>query len=160
VNVTLTQKERMLLEDEKSNEQMCVQKYNKYANQAQDPQLKQLFQSLSSVEQQHLNTVTQILNGQVPSTNQGGQGQQQQQQQQPAMQAGQSGGTYNQNDAELCTDMLSTEKFVSSTYNSTIFECLDTNVRQALNHIQKEEQQHGEALFNYMQSHGMYNAKG
>ncbi|HZW83001.1 MAG TPA: spore coat protein [Candidatus Deferrimicrobium sp.] len=153
MNVTLTQKERMLLEDEKSNEQLCVQKYNKYANQAQDPQLKQLFQSLSSVEQQHLNTVNQILSGQVPGTNQGGQGQQQQ----PAMQVGQSGGTFNQNDAELCKDMLSTEKFISSTYNTTIFECVDTNVRQALNHIQKEEQEHGEALFNYMQSHGMYN---
>ncbi|HBI27857.1 MAG TPA: spore coat protein, partial [Peptococcaceae bacterium] len=26
-----------------------------------------------------------------------------------------------------------------------------------LNHIQKEEQQHGEGIFNYMNVHGMYN---
>ncbi|HHW60872.1 MAG TPA: spore coat protein, partial [Syntrophomonadaceae bacterium] len=29
--------------------------------------------------------------------------------------------------------------------------------RQVLNHIQKEEQQHGEGIFNYMQNNGMYN---
>ncbi|MDI9468160.1 MAG: spore coat protein, partial [Bacillota bacterium] len=54
-------------------------------------------------------------------------------------------------------DMLMTEKYVSSAYDTAIFEFTDSNVRQVLNHIQKEEQQHGEGLFNYMQSHGMYN---
>ncbi|MGB4432257.1 MAG: spore coat protein, partial [Limnochordia bacterium] len=28
-----------------------------------------------------------------------------------------------------------------------------------LNHIQKEEPEHGEGIFNYMQSKGMYNPK-
>ena len=32
----------------------------------------------------------------------------------------------------------------------------DKNVRQVLNHIQKEEQEHGEKIYNYMASHGMY----
>jgi len=44
-------------------------------------------------------------------------------------------------------------------YNISIFEFADANVRQALNHIQKEEQQHGEGIFNYMKSHGMYNVQ-
>jgi spore coat protein CotF len=35
----------------------------------------------------------------------------------------------------------------------------DANIRQALNHIQKEEQQHGEGIFNYMQSKGYYQPK-
>jgi predicted Zn-dependent protease len=42
-------------------------------------------------------------------------------------------------------------------YNTAIFEFVDTNVRQVLNHIQKEEQQHGEGVFHYMMNHGMYN---
>ena len=65
----------------------------------------------------------------------------------------------NQNDAMICQDLLTTEKYVSGAYDTTIFECVDTNVRNALNHIQKEEQQHGEGIFNYMLSHGMYNVR-
>ncbi|WP_334299750.1 spore coat protein [Terrisporobacter sp.] len=30
-------------------------------------------------------------------------------------------------------------------------------MRQVLNHIQKEEQDHGEKIYNYMNQHGMYN---
>ncbi|MGI5876738.1 MAG: spore coat protein, partial [Dethiobacteria bacterium] len=63
----------------------------------------------------------------------------------------------NQEDAALCTDMLMTEKYVSGTYDTAIFEFTDPGARQVLNHIQKEEQQHGEGIFNYMQSNGMYN---
>lgn len=62
-----------------------------------------------------------------------------------------------QKDSYLCTDLLSTEKHVSSTYNTCIFEFRDTNIRNILNHIQKEEQQHGEHIYNYMAQNGMYN---
>lgn len=65
-------------------------------------------------------------------------------------------GNYNQEDAKLCKDMLMTEKYVSGAYDTAVFEFRDTNVRQVLNHIQKEEQQHGEGIFQYMQSQGMY----
>lgn len=167
--VNLTQKERSLLEDQQKHEQVCIDKYNNYANQTQDPQLKQLFQSYASQEQTHLDTVNSILNGQVPSMNQG--------QQQSASQQGTSslsqtgmggfgqtmsassmqGVMAGQSEANLCNDMLMTEKYVSSAYDTAIFEFADANIRQALNHIQKEEQQHGEGIFNYMQSNGMYN---
>lgn len=65
--------------------------------------------------------------------------------------------SYNQDDKILCTDLLSTEKYVSSTYNTAIFEFRDENVRNVLNHIQKEEQEHGKKIYDYMSSHGMYN---
>jgi spore coat protein CotF len=169
--IQLSQKEKMFLQDLQHHEQLCVEKYTKYSNEAQDPQLKQLFQTLASHEQQHYNTVNQILNGQVPSMNQA-QGQQQQGQQQAGqggMQAQaqqgmsgmqpQAGRGYNQNDAHLANDMLQTEKYISGTYDTSIFEFQDKNVRQTLNHIQKEEQEHGENLFNYMKSHGMYNVQ-
>lgn len=189
MNITLTQKERLLLEDQKSHEEMCIKKYTDYANQAQDPKLKQLFQQHAQQEQEHLNTINQILSGQVPSMNngqqgqggqqsggqqsggqsgmqsQGSQGMQNQQQSQPVGQnmkeilnqaSSFASSSSSKQDKDLCQDMLMTEKYVSSTYNTTIFECIDTNVRQVLNHIQKEEQQHGEDIFNYMQSNGMY----
>lgn len=156
--MVLTQKEKFLLQDQKSQEELCVKKYNNYAIQAQDQQLKQLFTQHAQKEQQHLDTLNQILNGQVPNVNQ----QQSQQTQQTAQTqsaqtqtSGQSGMT-SQNDADLCNDMLTTEKHVSGAYNTAIFEFRDHNIRQVLNHIQKEEQEHGESIFKYMESKGMY----
>jgi spore coat protein CotF len=154
--LNLTTKERYLLEDQKTHEEVCIKKYTNYANQTQDPQLKQLFSNHAQHEQQHYNTINQILSGQVPNMNQQ-QGQQQQNQQPQQFQANIQSGMTNQKDADLCTDMLMTEKYVSSTYDTAIFEFTDHNVRNALNHIQKEEQEHGEEIFAYMQSKGMYN---
>ena len=161
--VQLTAKEKMLMQDQKKNEELCVQKYQNYANQAQDPQLKQLFSNLAQKEQEHLNSINQILNGQIPNVQQG---QQQtmavnaagvmvgkaQQQGQNQMQ----GAMANESDAVLCNDMLATEKYVSSAYDTAIFENTNAQVRQVLNHIQKEEQEHGEQIFNYMQENGLY----
>jgi spore coat protein CotF len=151
--ITFTQKERMLLEDLKSHEQLCISKYGTYANQAQDPELKQLFNTYAGEEQQHLNTLNQIASGQVPNVGQGQQAKSQ------ATQPAPKTNINSQNDAKLCSDLLMTEKYVASSYNTAIFEFRDTNVRQVLNHIQKEEQQHGEGIFNYMQSKGMYNVQ-
>ncbi|HVJ48543.1 spore coat protein [Desulfitobacterium sp.] len=158
--VQLNQKERMLLQDQQNHEQLCIQKYNKYANETQCPQLKQLFQTHASHEQQHYDTLGQILSGQAPSINQGQQAQGQvQQNQMSGLQSPTSSKGYNQDDATMANDMLTTEKYISGTYDTSIFECRDSNIRQALNHIQKEEQQHGEDLYNYMQAHGMYNTQ-
>lgn len=153
----LTQKERLLMEDQKAHEELCILKYSSYAQQAKDPELKQLFTSYVGHEQRHLNTINQILAGQQPAA---GSGQQQGQSAQPGPAAiGQPLAAEAQNDAALCQDMLSTEKYISATYDTAIFEMVDANVRQALNHIQKEEQQHGEGIFNYMQSKGYYQPK-
>ena len=151
--ITFTQKETSLLNDLKNHEKVCIQKYQAYAGQAQDPELKHLFSTYAGQEQHHLNTLNQISAGQVPDMQQQQQGQQQSQP--PAA----SPGMANQNDAALCNDVLMTEKYVSSAYNTSIFEFRDTNVRKALNHIQKEEQQHGEGVFNYMQKKGLYQAQ-
>lgn len=213
--VQLTQKERSLLTELKSQEELCVQKYQGYSSQARDPKLQQLFSSLSQKERKHYDSITSILSGQIPnvqassqSSQQSGQGssssmtssQSGQSSSSSSSQSGQSGSqsssqsgmrmtssqqgagsqsgqtsqswqmgssqtssssgstgsTSISGDKALCMDMLSTEKHVSSTYDTVIFECADTNIRQVLNHIQKEEQEHGEQLFNYMQANGMY----
>ena len=111
---------------------MCIKKYTKSANEAQDPELKQLFTQLASEEQQHLNTINQILSGQVPNMNVGGGSQNN------TMQFS-GDNKNNQHDAYLCQDLLATEKYVSGAYDTTIFECRQTDVRNALNHIQLRE---------------------
>ncbi len=157
----LSQKENQLLQDQKTHEKICIQKYQKYAQQASDPKLKQLFQSYAEQEQQHLTTIESILSGQVPSMNQSQNSQSTEQSEQNSTQAqsttNQSGAS--QADVTLCTDMLMTEKYVSNAYDTAIFEFTDSNVRQALNHIQKEEQGHGEGIFNYLSSQNMYNVQ-
>jgi spore coat protein CotF len=166
--INLTQKERMLLQDQKSHEELCIKKYKDYANKAQCQELKQLFTTYAQQEQEHLNSINQLLNGQLPQMNQqqgqqNQQGTQNQQNQQQTQQQGQQtmnkSGSFmsSPEDASLCQDLLMAEKYVSSTYNTAIFEMTDKNVRQVLNHIQKEEQEHGEGIYNYMASHGMYN---
>ena len=178
MNISLTTKERLLLEDQKSHEELCVQKYNNYANLASCQQLKDIFRNNAKIEQEHLNTINQLLSGKVPplGNQQGGntasqqqsnpqQMKQQQNQQSQTMQPQftdnvqmQNGtiASFQANDKYLCTDMLATAKYVSNTYNTAIFEFKDPQVRDVLNHIQKEEQQHGEAIYKYMESKGMY----
>ncbi|WP_296970779.1 ferritin-like domain-containing protein [Tepidanaerobacter sp. EBM-38] len=57
----LTQKETMLLKDALSHEQICVVKYNNYANQMQDTELSSMFKTLASREQQHIDTINRLL---------------------------------------------------------------------------------------------------
>jgi spore coat protein CotF len=170
MTLQLTQKEKQLLQDQTTHEKVCIEKYRQYAEKAGDPQLKQLFKSFAQQEQQHLDTINSMLNGQAPSMSQQGQGQQGMQAQagQGQQASGQSGAQATsltgaaqagQADAMLCNDMLMTEKYVSGAYDTAIFEFADAGVRQALNHIQKEEQQHGEGIYNYLSSHGMYNTQ-
>lgn len=168
MNINLTTKEKLLLEDQKSHEELCIQKYSKYENLASDQQLKNIFKNNGQKEQEHLNTIKQLLNGQVPSMNNQQQSQQQMQSQQMKSQQVQQSNSFNSqgsftnsqnSDKELCSDLLMTEKYVSGAYDSAIFEFKDTQVRDVLNHIQKEEQQHGDSIFKYMESKGMYTLK-
>lgn len=165
-NVTLSTKERYLLEDEKTHEEQCILKYDNYANLACDAQLKAVFRANGQKEREHLDTINQLLQGKVPSMagqgqntqvgnqNQGNQPQQVTSQQNTVDNS--ASASIKMSDKDMCIDMLSTEKYVSGTYDTAIFEFSNAQVRDVLNHIQKEEQKHGEAIFAYMQSKGMY----
>lgn len=185
-NVQLSTKEQYLLKDQRTHEEQCVTKYDNYANLATDAQLKAVFRSNGQKEQEHLQTINQLLEGKIPAmggqnqSNQGNPGMNQsnqassaqsgnsqvnnnqgvsqtatsQSQQSSINQSGSNG--FNLSDKEMCIDMLSTEKYVSGTYDTAIFEFSNAQIRDVLNHIQKEEQKHGEAIFAYMQSKGMY----
>lgn len=169
-NIQLTTKEKYLLEDAKSHEEQCILKYDNYATLATDAQLKAVFRSNGQKEEEHLQTINQLLGGKVPAM--GGQSNQSSQNsnqsngthswqhstsQQSSVEKSSSGSnSFKASDKDLCTDMLNTEKYVSGAYNTAIFEFKDAQVRDVLNHIQTEEQKHGEAIFAYMQSKGMY----
>ncbi|NMB44688.1 MAG: spore coat protein [Clostridiales bacterium] len=175
--VNLTQKERTLLEDQKNHEEICIKKYEQYANLTSCSELKNLLQSHAATEKSHLNSINQLLSGQLPNVNaQGGSSQGQGQSGQGASGQGTSmggmqgqasqgqavGGQTSQGqitEKDLCTDLLMTEKYVSNAYDTAIFEFTDPQIRSVLNHIQKEEQQHGEAIYKYMESKGLYQAK-
>jgi len=150
---TLTQKERMLLEDAKNHELLCIEKYSRYANQVQDQQFKQICKANEQSERTHLDTINQLLSGTIPQMNQQQNGNQQNQ---TAPAQGNQIACAGMSEKDICQDLLSTEKYVSGTYDTAIFEFRNTQVRDILNHIQKEEQQHGDAIFKYMESKGLY----
>ncbi len=149
-----TQKEASLLQDLKTQEQVCVDKYARYAQDARDPELRQLFDQIGQNEQQHLQWVDAMLQGNMPQMNQAGQAQQNASPNPPPK--------YNvpqtpdkQHDAYLCQDALGTEKHVSSVYDVSVFEFRAPEARQVLNTLQSQEQHHGEQLYAYMARNGM-----
>ena len=150
----LTSKETGLLTDMKGQEELCIEKYGKYADLAKSGELKSLFQSMKTVEEHHLNTVTQMMNGTAPTIPDGKPLENAKNDYCAAVQYASEDD--RKADAFLCRDMLSTEKHVSSLYDVSIFEFKDPAFRKALNHIQAEEQQHGEQLYAFMNANGMY----
>lgn len=57
----LTNKEKILLEDQLQAEYMCINKYRAYAAQAVDPEIKHLFDLVAKQEEQHANTLKMLL---------------------------------------------------------------------------------------------------
>lgn len=153
----LNKKETNLLNELKMSEELCVEKYERYSKQAKDKNLKSLFNAIGNEESQHLNTINGILSGKMPDMSSS---------ETPndkntkvpkkVCYNKECSSTDKQHDAYLCTDALSTEKHVSSSYNTDIFEFANKQIRDALNHIQKEEQQHGKQIYDYMDANGMY----
>lgn len=150
---TLSTKENGLLKDLKGQEQLCIDKYTRYASEAKSTNLKSLFESMAKTEEEHLKTINEMMAGGTPVM--------------PSV----IGNSNNQNtaaysysseedrkhDAFLCTDMLATEKFASGVYDTSVFEFACPENRRTLSHIQAEEQQHGEQLYAYMKNNNMYN---
>ncbi len=149
---TLTTKENGLLKDLKGQEQLCIDKYTRYSSEAKSTELAQLFSDMAQTEREHLRTINEMMEGKTPVMPQT------------------IGNSNNQNtssyayeneedrkhDAFLCTDMLATEKHASSIYDVSVFEFSSPENRRTLNHIQAEEQQHGEQLYKYMSQNNMY----
>ncbi len=148
----LTEKEQYLLKDMQGQEKLCIQKYDTYAKDAVSGELACLFRNMADTEREHLKTITDIMGGKVT----------------PASETISNGNNQNcgvyayqneddrKKDAFYCQDMLATEKHAATLYNTCVFEFGDPVLRKVLNHIEAEEQQHGEQLYAYMKANGMY----
>lgn len=147
-----TQKEKNFLKDLQNEEKLCVQKYHKAAEAACDPNLRQILHKLEQAEQNHCDTVAQMMDGKVPSP-----GAKAQNSRTPSAKQLKADTTraQKQSDAYLLSDLLATEKYVSGVYNTAVFEFNDPAARQVLSAIQQQEQGHGKELAAYMQANGM-----
>lgn len=149
--MVLTQKESSMIKDMKDQEKLCVEKYTKHSSCAKDPQLKNLFTYIAGVEQKHYDSLTQLEGGTVPA-----QGTGENSSFSFSANYANSASPDKANDSFLCMDLLSGEKHVSHLYDTSIFEFKDSGARSFLNHIQKEEQEHGKLIYDYMSVNGMY----
>ena len=101
------------------------------------------------MEQKHLSMLNEIGGGSVPSASAAGQ--------LPTVSAVYSSDSPDkQHDKFLCSDVLATEKHASALYNTCIFEFRDESVRNVLNRIQKDVQDQGRVIYDYMKLNGMY----
>ena len=149
----LTEKEIATVKDLQTQEQTCIEKYQRYSGEAKDTVLKDLFKTLQTKEQEHYKSLQQVLGGTVPSCN-----------------CNDTDGrnyspkvTYDKmtdsadkkTDNFLATDCIASEKLVSSEYNTNVFCFKDSNMRKLLADIQIEEQNHAEMLYKYKTVNGM-----
>ena len=153
MNIMLSEKEKTVIKDLQTQEQSCIEKYTRYANEAKDPQLQALFGHLKQQEQKHYESLSQVLAGNVPSADcndDSGKNYQPN----ATYQAGMESADMKK-DCFLVTDCIGTEKMVSSEYNSNVFAFANSAIRKLLADIQIEEQNHGEMLYKYKMANGM-----
>lgn len=149
----LTKKEQSLLKDLQNEEKICAEKYQKAAEAACDPKLKEIFSQIEQAEQEHYDTVTQMLSGSVPEVPNKSHNQKHLRKENLKSTASRAD---KKSDAYLLADLLATEKFVSGVYNTAVFEFTDEKTRQVLSAIQQQEQHHGKEIADYMNANGMY----
>ena len=149
----LTSKESDLLKDMKGAEELCIEKYTRYASEAKSEELKALLNKMCDTEREHLKNINSMMAGNEPAA--------------PSSLSANNehcvscGTVYSnpddkKNDQFILSDMLSTEKHVSSVYNTSVFEFKSPAARRMLAHIQAEEQQHGEMIYAFMNANSMY----
>ena len=129
----LKEKERSVIEDLQTQEKSCVEKYGKYAEQARDPELKNLFRNIQQEEQKHYESLSMILSGSVPECNCNDRSGKDYQPK--AVYTAMSSPEDKQHDAFLATDCIGDRKLLAD--------------------IQIEEQNHAEMLYKYKTVNGM-----
>ncbi|MCC3869247.1 spore coat protein [Terrisporobacter mayombei] len=165
--VNLTSKERFLLEGEKYQQQLVIDKYNDYALQAQDNSLKGLFSNLVKIEEKHLNMIDEMLQGKVPQMNK--------ENLHPyyennsinsndyinigniTLTSLDNNSSYDDGDKIICFDALTTEELLHSTCSASSFEFEKTEFENILKYIIEEKSENLKYLNNYMIKKGMYN---
>ena len=151
--MTLSQKEKQILRDLQTQEQVCIDRYNKFAGEAHDTVLKELFTTLEKNEQKHYDTLSQILEGSVPEcdcNDDDGRNYCPE-----ATYTSKGNSQEKKDDCFLVTDSIGGEKMVSTEYNNNVFIFSDSDIRKILADIQIEEQNHAEMLYKYKMVNSM-----
>ena len=141
--VNLTNKERFLLEGEKYQQQLAIDKYNNFSLQAADPILKTIFSNLSEIEENHLNMVNEMLQGRIPQINT--------QNLHPYytntsslsneylnignMTITSMDNSFDDGDKIICFDALTTEELLHSTYSASSLEFEESEYKNILSKI-------------------------
>lgn len=147
----LNQKETQLITELKNQEELCIQKYDFYSETATDPELKSLFKKISGHEKQHYDMLDSLLKGSMPQIKN----------RKPEAvsyepKATHPGGTKEKNfDKFLCTDIITTEKYAAADYNNDLFYFASSEVRNVLNAIMTDEQNHAEMIWKYKSANKM-----
>ena len=163
--VNLTNKERFLLEGEKYQQQLAIDKYNNFALQAADPILKTIFSNLSEIEENHLNMVNEMLQGRIPQINT--------QTLHPYytntsslsneylnignMTITSMDNSFDDGDNIICFDALTTEELLHSTYSASSLEFEESEYKSILSKIIDDKKNSLQYLNDYMTKKGMYN---
>ena len=163
--VNLTNKERFLLEGEKYQQQLAIDKYNNFALQAADPILKTIFSNLSEIEENHLNMVNEMLQGRIPQINT--------QTLHPYytntsslsneylnignMTITSMDNSFDDGDKIICFDALTTEELLHSTYSASSLEFEESEYKSILSKIIDDKKNSLQYLNDYMIKKGMYN---
>lgn len=146
----------MFVQNLQTQEQLCIDKYKFYAQQAKDPALSSLFERIGQSEQGHYDALGALMTGKIidlrtadPDADTAAEA--------PGTQGkGYRGSAADRkHDAFLCTDSITTEKSVATEYNSDLFHFAAPQARGLLNDIQTQEQNHAEQLYQYKAEHGM-----
>lgn len=163
--VNLTNKERFLLEGEKYQQQLAIDKYNNFSLQAADPILKTIFSNLSEIEENHLNMVNEMLQGRIPQINT--------QNLHPYytntsslsneylnignMTITSMDNSFDDGDKIICFDALTTEELLHSTYSASSLEFEESEYKSILSKIIDDKKNSLQYLNDYMIKKGMYN---
>ncbi len=149
----LTEKETTAIQDLQTQEQSCIEKYQRYGSEAKDTVLKDLFNSLEKEEKEHYQSLGKVLSGSVPTCNCNDRSGKMYDP--PATYSAMTENEDKKTDCFLATDCIGTEKMVSSEYNSNVFKFSEPSLRKLLADIQIEEQNHAEMLYKYKTVNGM-----
>ena len=114
---------------------------------------EKLHRKVSKIEQTHYDSLTQVLDGTVPSSDcNDSDGRNYEPR---AIYTAASQSEDKMHDAFLATDAIGTEKLVSGEYNTNVFMFGDSDLRKLMADIQVEEQNHAEMLYKYKTANGM-----
>ena len=165
--VNLSSKEKFLLEGEKYQQQLAIDKFNDFTLHAKDDNLKTLFSNLSKIEESHLNLIDEMLQGKVPLINN------------KSIHPYYESNTFNSNnylnvggmmltsldnnysyedgDKIICFDALTTEELLHYTYNISKSEFKKSEFNDIFEFIINEKNENIKYINEYMNKKGMYN---